>query len=237
VWLPIALIGVWPGEWVALVLLAACGAGNTVVDVAGMTLLQRSVPDDVLARVFGVLHSLILLTTALGAVLAPVAYHALGLRGALVLTGVILPAVALVSGPALAAIDAAADAPATLARLREVPFLALLPPPVLEALAGRTETVRVAAGEDVFHAGDAGDRFYVVESGEVEIAGARHGTGSYFGEIALLRDVPRTATVHALTDVELLALERDDFLAAVTGHAPSSAAADAVVGARLALTA
>ena len=57
--------------------------------------------------------------------------------------------------------------------------------------------------------------------------------GDWFGEIALLRDVPRTATITARTDLDLLALERDDFIAAVTGHAPSAEAAGAVVGARL----
>ena len=85
----------------------------------------------------------------------------------------------------------------------------------------------------MFRKGDHGDRFYVVEEGEVEIEGTAHGPGSFFGEIALLRDVPRTATVTARTDVRLLTLDRDEFLAAVTGHEPAEAAADAVVTARL----
>ena len=230
---PIALIGVWPNEWAALLLLALVGAANTVVDVAGITLLQRSVPDDVLARVFGVLESVILGASGLGAVLAPVAYHQLGLRGALIVTGAILPATAVLAARALAAIDHAVAAPAHLDRLRQVPFLALLPPQTLELLAGRVRDVRVPAGEDVIREGDPGDRFYVVDSGEIEVRGARLGPGGYVGEIALLRDVPRTATVRAVTDVALLALERDDFIAAVTGHAPSAEAASAVVGARL----
>ena len=231
--LPIALIGIWPREWPALALLAVCGAGNTVVDVAGVTLLQRSVPDEVLARVFGVLESIILCSTSLGAVAAPIAYHWLGLRGALILTGAVLPAAALVAAPALARVDAGARVPQHLERLRGVPFLSLLPAPQLELLAGRLAPVRIAAGEDIIREGDLGDRFYVIDSGEVEIAGRRYGPGDYFGEIALLRDVPRTATVHAVTDMELLALDRDDFIGAVTGHAPSAEAANVVIGARL----
>jgi MFS family permease len=230
---PIALIGVWPNEWAALLLLALVGAANTVVDVAGMTLLQRSVSDHVLARVFGVLDSLILGSAGLGAVLAPLLYRVLGLRGALLVVGAVLPAAALLGGRALAAIDRAVSAPAHLERLRGVPFLAVLPVPALELLAGRLSQVRVAAGNNVFAEGDRGDRFYVIDSGEVEILGARHGPGGYFGEIALLRDVPRTATVHAVSDVELVALERDDFIGAVTGHAPSAEAAESVIGARL----
>src|SRR5206468_3082699 len=105
-------------------------------------------------------------------------------------------------------------------------------PPALELLASRAVEVRVAAAEDVFREGDPGDRFYVIESGEADIEGGRHGRGAYFGEIALLREVPRTATVHAVTKLDLLALERDDFLAAVTGYAPSAEAANVVIAAR-----
>jgi CRP-like cAMP-binding protein len=100
-------------------------------------------------------------------------------------------------------------------------------------LARRVIPVHVEAGEEVIHVGDRGDRFYVIDAGEVEIEGGRHGRGAYFGEIALLRDVPRTATVRAVTKLELLALGRTDFLAAVTGYAPSAEAANVVVAARV----
>ena len=94
-------------------------------------------------------------------------------------------------------------------------------------------------GEAVFGQGDHGDRFYAIAEGEagVTIDGEElpaFSAGDWFGEIALLRDVPRTATITARTDLDLLALERDDFIAAVTGHAPTAEAAGAVVGARLA---
>jgi MFS family permease len=231
---PIVLIGVWPSEWPALVLLAFVGVANTVADVAGETLLQRSVPDEILSRAFGVLESLLLAFSGLGAVLATPLYRVAGLRGALIVIGALLPVAALASRRALAAVDAASEVPARrLELLREVPFLALLPPPALELLASRAVEMHVVAGEDVLREGDLGDRFYVIEAGEVEIAGRTHGAGGYFGEIALLRDVPRTATVHAVTDVQLLAVERDDFIGAVTGYAPSAAAAETVIGARL----
>jgi CRP-like cAMP-binding protein len=122
--------------------------------------------------------------------------------------------------------------------MRGVPFLGPLPEATLERIASLLEPVPAAAGTAVFEQGDAGDRFYLVEAGDLVVQRdgaevARLGPGDYFGEIALVQDVPRTATVRPLTDAALLALDRDEFIAAVTGHAPSREAADAVVMARL----
>jgi MFS family permease len=235
---PIALIGVFPHAALALVLFGCVGIGNTLVDVAGTTLLQRSAPDAVLARVFGVLESLIVGSIGIGALVAPFVVHALGIRWALVAFGVFLPAVVAVTWRTLVAIDGASPAPAGLDLLRGIPFLAPLPAPTLEALAGRLERVRVPAGATIVERGDRGDRFYVIADGEVEVAAEEQvpsveRRGGYFGEIALLRDVPRTATVKARTDTELLALEGPDFVAAVTGAPSAHEAAEAVVGARL----
>src|SRR4029077_315089 len=117
--------------------------------------------------------------------------------------------------------------------LRGVPILAPLPPQVLEHIASAVIEVRQPAGSIVIREGDVGDRFYIVGEGEVEIENNVFEPGSSFGEIALLRDVPRTATVIARTDVLLYALEREEFLTAVTQHEGSSAAANAVITQRL----
>lgn len=237
--LPILLVGVWPDRASVLVFLGLVGIGNTLVDVAALTLLQRAIPDDVLARVFGVLESLILASVAVGAVIAPVLIAGLGTRGALVATGAFLPVLAALAWRRLAALDAGARVPGReLALLRGVPIFAPLPAATLEHLAARLAPVSLAAGETLFRQGDPGDRFYVLGGGEVEVsAGGRElsalGPGGYLGEIALLNDVPRTATVTARTQVELFALERGEFLTAVTGHAASAAAADAVIADRL----
>jgi MFS family permease len=236
---PIALIGVWPHEAPALVLLAVVGIGNTLVDVAALTLLQRAAPDEVLARVFGVIESLLVGAIGLGAILAPVLVSAFGADGALIATGAFLAVLAVASWPRLARIDAEVAVPEReLALLTNLPLFAPLPAATVEHLARSLQPVRVVAGEQIVREGEPGDRFYIVASGEVEVAADGKplrtlGPGEHFGEIALLRAVPRTATVVARQDGELLTLDRDEFVAAVTGHPESREAADAVIGARL----
>jgi MFS family permease len=229
--LPLIAIGIWPHPAVAIVAMAAMGIGNTLVDVSGLTLLQRSVPDDVLARVFGVLETVFLLTVAFGAAITPSLVDWLGDRTTLVAIGCFLPVVMALTWRKLVAIDDAAAAPdRELALLRGISFFAPLPRPVLEGLAGRLRPVHVGAGQQVFSQGDQGDRFYVIGAGEVDIV--RDGqpvnllrSGDSFGEIALLRDVPRQATATARTDTELFELDGDEFVAAVAGHGPASEAA------------
>jgi MFS family permease len=236
---PLALLGIWPSVAAALVLFGILGVGNTLVDVTGLTLLQRAAPADVRARVFGVLESVFLGSIGIGAILAPLLTTVLSARGALIAAGGGLSLLVLLFWRPLSAVDAAAAGPESeLALLRGIPIFAPLPPVTLEELASRLSRVRVPAGEVVFRRGDPGDRFYVIGEGEVAVtldgrSPATLGRGAYFGEIALLRDLPRTATVTARTEVELYALERDVFIAAVTGHAPSAEAADAVIASRL----
>jgi hypothetical protein len=235
---PMVLLAAWTQPVFAFLLLGLLGVGNTLVDVAGVTLLQRAVPDDVLARVFGVLESLTWGTIALGSIAASGLVAVLGGRGALVVTGALLPVLTALTWRQLAALDARPPDEAALALLRGVPMFAPLPPAVIEALAGAFVPVSVSAGEAVVSRGEAGDRFYVIERGEAEVEVERREPvvlrrGDYFGEIALLAGVPRTATVRARTLVEARALRGDAFVAAVTGHAQSADAADLVIATRL----
>jgi MFS family permease len=237
---PILLIGLLPQPMVAAVLLAVLGLGNAVLDVAGYTIVQRSVPNAVRGRVFGVLEALVMLGLGVGSILAPILVRWLGPSGALVATGALLPSLALLTWRWVARADAAGVIPARELRfLRGVPLLASLPMTVLEQVAGDLAPLHFAAGEPIITQGQVGDRFYIVTLGETAVVIDGHevrrmGPGDAFGEIALLRAVPRTATVTAVTDVEGYALDREHFLAAVTGDHLSLRAADAVVEERLA---
>ena len=237
--LPIAFLAIWTQQIGALILLGIVGIANTVVDVAGLTILQRSVPDQVLARVFGVLESLVYGTLLLGSVIAAAIVEGIGAKTAMIVTGALLPVLVALAWTQLRRIDTEARYPGReLDLLRGIPFLAVLPGPSLDELALKALTETVQAGTPVIVQGEAGERFYVISDGEATVSvdgvqRARLGPGDSFGEIALLRDVPRTATVTAASELSLLGLERDDFIAAVTGHAPSSEAAGAVVSSRL----
>jgi MFS family permease len=237
--LPIALVAPRPYLAIALVLLAIVGAANSVEDVAAFTLLQRIVPDDVLTRVLGVLWGLAMGAVALGSIAAPTVVEAIGPRPALVVVGAILPVLTIVTWRRLVDIDRTVAAPdAELALIDSVPMFAPLSIAAKEHMATTLRPISVAAGDVVIRAGERGDRFYIVADGELEVLAAGLQVtatgGDYFGEIALLRDVPRTATVKAVTDSQLYALERDDFLAAVTAHSAVRAAGDVVVEERLA---
>ncbi len=235
--LPIALIAPKPWLPASIFLLAVIGAANSVEDVAAFTLLQRMIPDDILNRVLGVCWGLVMGAVALGSVTAPAVVSVLGAKGALIAVGAILPVTTLLSWGGLRAIDRDVAAPAQeLVLVDGVPMFAPLSVVAKEHVASKLVPVQVAPGEVVVKKGDPGDRFYIVADGELEIANGASSTahkGDVFGEIALLRDVPRTATVTATTPARLFALERDDFLAAVTGQPAAHAAGEALVEERL----
>ena len=238
---PLILLGIWQSIAPALLLFALLGVGNSLVDVAAFTLVQRAVPDEILARVFGVIQMLWLGSAGIGAAVAPLLINWLGFDEALIVTGALLPALVLLFWRKVARIDAAAvrPDPDELRILGSVPIFAPLPGMTLEHIAGRLVPLRLEPGTVVVRKGDPGDRFFIVADGTVEVseygrAISEIGPGGYFGEIALIRDVARTATVTTKSQTVLYALDRDDFLAAVTSHAPSAEAAEEVVSSRLA---
>jgi hypothetical protein len=237
--IPIILVGVWTQFAWALLMLGIVGIGNTMVDVFGMTLLQRSAPEAVVSRVFGVLESASLISVALGALATPAVLALLGTGGTLIAAGTLLPVLVVPAWRTLAAIDREATIPTErISLLRAIPIFAPLPEVTVERLAAELVPTDTAAGSTIFERGDEGDCFYVIDEGSVEVrvdsaAPVELGRGDFFGEIALLRDVPRTATVVARTDTRLYSLNWDAFVPAVTGHAPSSRAADNVIGSRL----
>jgi MFS family permease len=234
-----ALLGVGAATVVAIVGTLGYGAGMTLIDVLARTMLQRTTDEDLLTRAFGTVEGLWLLGYAIGAAVAAPVASATGLSAAFAVLGGIFLASGLLVLPALRRIDAAAVIPVRqLSLLEAIPFFAPLPRVDLELIAGQLDREVAPAGTEVIRQGEVGDRFYVVDAGrfEVEVDGRRIASvdeGDFFGEIALLHDVPRTATVRAIEDGAVWVLEREEFLVAVTGLPPAHAAAHEVSARRL----
>jgi Cyclic nucleotide-binding domain/Major Facilitator Superfamily len=236
----LSLCGVLPYQPTVLALMCIIGVGNALVDVGLFTLPARLVPYELLATVFGTLEGLVAVTVALGSLITPFVIELLGVRGALAVLG--LPALALVAVAwrPLRSIDRSIvhrDSEITV--LKRVAILSPLPMSMIDNLASHVANTSFAAGEDVFRQGDAGDRFYVIEDGEADVVGDGRvvgtlGSGDCFGEIALLRDTPRTATVRARTPLCLYSLARPEFIRAVSGFSASALEADALLRDRLA---
>jgi MFS family permease len=221
----LALLGSAGEVVLACVLFALCGTGESMSKITGATLIQRIAPGAVLSRIFGIVEGLAMAAMALGAVAVAALVDRFGLTTGTVLLGVLIVAVVTAQSPRLWALDRRTPTPraALVDLVRGQEMFALLPAPALERLVASIEPREVAAGTVVTNEGDVGDRFYIVESGTFAVAVGGHTArtlraGGSFGEIALLRDVPRTATVTATTDGLLQTLQRDDFLAALRGH-------------------
>jgi MFS family permease len=233
------LFGVATATAVAVAGALAYGAGITLVDVFARTLLQRSTDDELLSRVFGTVEALWLLGYALGAAIAAPLEAAIGLGPTFAAAGALLVATGLAILPGLRRVDATAVIPERqLTLLAQVPFFAPLSRVDLERIAGQLSRFDVPAGAEVIREGDVGDRFYIVDAGSfgVDVGGRRVATadeGGFFGEIALLHDVPRTATVRALEDGAVWVLDREEFVATVTGLPQAHEAADAISAERL----
>jgi MFS family permease len=237
--LGIGASGLVPVLAVALLGFLAGGIGKSVFDVAGRTMLQRVAPDETLARIFGVLEGVNMAALALGTLAAPLLVRLLGSTGALVVAASIVPAAVIVLRAYLARADASGVVhEEELGLIRAIPMFAPLRVTALERLAQELDHMHVRTGADVVRQGDTGDRFFIIGEGQCAIlvdgrAVNVIGPGSGFGEIALLNDVPRTATVRALSELDLFVLGRGPFLEAVTGQPRSRAAAQAVIDGHL----
>jgi len=223
-----------------MALLTVAGASRALLDVASRSLLQRSVPAQSLGRVFGLLEGLTMAGLAIGAVLVPVLVHLGGSRLALLGVAAVLPLAAAAGGRALVSLDAQAPVPVVqIALLRSIALFAELPAPALEGLAAALIPVELPAGAALIRQGEEGDAYYAIAAGQLDVVQDGHflrrcGRGEGVGEIALLRAVPRTASVTAHTEATVYKLARQPFLTAVLGHAATERQAHSIADTRLA---
>ncbi len=237
---PLVVVAAWPTLAAAIGAMVLIGIGNSLVDVNAFTILQRIVPDEVMGRVFGAVESVLVAGMALGALLMPLLIATIGLRGGLTIIGAAVSGLVIAGIAGLNRIDTATLAPAQLPLVKANDIFAPLSESVQERLARALVEVDIPAGEYACREGDSGDRYYLIAAGEAEVTTGgitvNHlGPGDAFGEIALLRDVPRQATVVASTDLTLYALERDVFLAAVTRHGEARERAESTIARFLAV--
>jgi Cyclic nucleotide-binding domain/Major Facilitator Superfamily len=237
---PIAVIGLAPGAALAYAMVAVVGLANALIDVPLYTLPVRLVRDEVLTRAFGVFESTITIAVALGSALTPVLIALLDLEGAMIATGLLLPLVGLLAWRRLATLDEHLSVrDVEISVIRSASMLQLLPVPSIEYLATEAVTRTVPAGTDLCRQGEPGDSFFVIAEGHADVIGDGSpvrtvGPGECFGEIALLHDVARTATVRAREDLTVLEIDGDAFVDVVARHSTTNAAALAVVDTHLA---
>jgi Cyclic nucleotide-binding domain len=236
----LAAVAFGPGLAGTAALLIVAGAGHCLLEVATRTLLQRSVPPELIGRVFGVLEGLMMAGLAVGALLVPGLAHLGGSRLAILGVAAVLPLAAVAGGRAVFRLDVGTAVPVVqIALLRSLPLFAELPAPAIEGLAAALRPVELRAGDVLIRQGDPGDAYFAIAAGELDAEQdgqwlGRYGRGEGVGEIALLRSVPRTATVLAHTAATVYQLDRDLFLTAVLGHAPTQRHADQIAAVRLA---
>jgi MFS family permease len=231
----LGLVGAWRSEGLVLAMFVIVGIGGGVFDTAGQTLTQRSAAPDSIAGTFAIREALANLGLALGAVLVRVAIALGGLKISLLAPAAVGLLLAAVLGRRLRSIDSAAVVPQVeIQLLRSLTLFAALPMPTIEGLAHRLEPVLITRGSRIIVEGERGDCYYCVADGELSITRdgqllQRVKRGDGFGELALLRDVPRQATVTADTDSLLYRLEKIDFLQMITSSPQASLLAESVI--------
>ncbi len=237
--LPIAVVGLVAAPGPALVAMLAVGLSNAFLDISGFTLLQRTSTNDSRVAVLGIVDSVTNVAVAAGGLMAPILIAWLGIRGALVVTGAILPVAAGLMWVSFRTVqEGGPELVRRSALIREVPLLAPLSLASVEHIADKLQPLHLAGGEWLMREGEAGDRYVLIEHGRVEVSRGgvvirTEGPGSGVGEIALLRNVPRTASVRALEPIDAFTLDRSSFIEAVTGHGASELLAQSLVKERL----
>jgi predicted MFS family arabinose efflux permease len=233
--LPLVLLTQTADVLVVLLGLAVVGCGQSVIVVVGNVALQRWTAPDVVTRVFGVQESLAMLALATGTAAFTVTVDRWSVAAGLVVVALVVAGFIAVGLAEIVRIGADVPPPAAdlVDRLRVDPIFAPLDVRAIERLARSSSRARFATGEVVTAQGDVGDRYFLVVEGQltVTVDGVTTntlGAGDSFGEIALLHDVPRTATVTTLTTVDLVGVDRTAFVEAVTGHPTSESVARAV---------
>jgi len=238
--LPVAAVGLTRQLPVAVALLAVSGAGAALAGSHGAALLSRWLPDHVAGRAWGALFGIGAAAAAAGSLAAPALADLFGLAEAMVPVGLVAALVPLLCIPGLRFLETrATPSPEALAVISRTEVLGPLPDLCLVRLAAAARTRQVAAGDVVVREGDTGDDFFMVDSGELVVTQQGHevrrlGPGDFFGEVALLHSIPRTATVVALTPGSLYSLDHEHFVATVTGHAETEDWADGAVAGLLA---
>lgn len=232
----VALAGV-DGAPVTVGAMIPAGIGFALVETAVMATIPRLADDEVIGRVYAISEVIYAGAAGVGSLIAPLLIAVVGVSESLIIVGAAYAALALVCGRACRRLDTSQEQAGRIrSLLRSVAILAPLPLPRLERLVREAVCREVPAGAAVVCAGDPGDEYFVIDHGTVSIEeyGRTQGPGSGFGEIALLRDVPRTATVRAIDDLRLWVLGRSNFIAAVSGHGDARRLADAVIAEHLA---
>lgn len=238
--IPIVLLGLIPQPLLGLGFMCVLGVANAVLDVSGFSLIQRGVPNRLRARVFGGFEAIASLTFAIGSLVAPVLVALLGLNGALIVSGAALPLTALLTVTLVRRADTGAIVPLRqLELLRGVPMFAPLPLTTLELIAGGLVSEQHPVGSAVIRQGEPGNCWYLIANGTADVVHddervASLGPGDGFGEIALLSNRPRTATIVVRKTLDVYRLPRDIFLEAVTGSPHAVLAGDTLVAGRLA---
>ena len=236
--LPLALIGLWPDTVVAVACLAFSGFANSLLDVSGFTSMQEHTDDRVIGRVFGLFELVVIGAVALGSLLGPLGIDLIGTRGTLAAAGCLLVALALLCHAPLGRLDEGTDVRgADVELLQRTSIFGPLPYVTLRRLAASLGEHHALDGEAIVTQGEPGELVYVIAAGRVLVSRDGRtirelGSGDVFGELALMLDVPRTATVTALQPVRLRTLAREPFLAAVTGNQLSNEALRRLIAAR-----